>query len=138
MAKHKLLFEEEYEFELIGICSSHSDYRLCWAINNCLGINLEKEEDFSVLEKKDGEHLHSFYGYYDEDEHIEYYLVKNVSNNYRRLVPEKDQIDYFIIIKNNLILNTNELVDELKKNDSILTAFEFDPNELKSKGNLVF
>ncbi len=138
MAKYKLLFEEEYEFELIGICSSHSDYRLCWAINNSINIKLEKEDDYSVFGKKDGEHLHSFYSYYDEDEHVEYYLIKNVSNNYKRLVPEKDQIDYFIIIKNNLVLDTNNLVLELKKNDSILTAFVFDPNELKSKDNLVF
>ena len=138
MAKHKLLFEDEYEFELIGLCSSHADYRLCWAINNSLGTLLEKGKDYSVLEKKDGEHLHSFYSYFDEETHVEYYLIKNVSSNYQRLIPEKDQIDYFLIIKNNLILDVSNLVKSLKGNDSILTAFEFDPNELKSKANLVF
>jgi len=138
MAKHKLLFEDDYEFELIGLCSSHADYRLCWAINNSLGILLTKEDDYSVLEKKDGEHLHSFYGYYDEEEHLEYYLIKNVSNNYQRLIPEKDQIDYFLVIKNNLVREINDMVTRLKENDSILTAFVFDPNELKSKANLVF
>ncbi|OIQ37098.1 MAG: hypothetical protein BM555_01520 [Crocinitomix sp. MedPE-SWsnd] len=138
MAKHKLLFEDDYEFELIGLCSSHADYRLCWAINNSLGIHLTKEDDYSVLEKKDGEHLHSFYGYYDEEEHLEYYLIKNVSNNYQRLIPEKDQIDYFLVIKNNLVKEINDMVIRLKENDSILTAFVFDPNELKSKANLVF
>ncbi|MFT4601840.1 MAG: hypothetical protein ACI857_002023 [Arenicella sp.] len=138
MAKHKLLFEDDYEFELIGLCSSHADYRLCWAINNSLGTLLEKQDDYSVLEKKDGEHLHSFYSYFDKDEHLEYYLIKNVSNNYQRLVPEKDQIDYFLIIKNNLVLDISGMVSSLKENDSILTAFVFDPNDLKSKANLVF
>ena len=138
MAKHKLLFEEEYDFQLIGICSSHSDYRLCWGINNGLEIQLEKGTDYSVVEKKDGEHLHSYYEYYDEEEHIEYYLIKNVSNNFQRLIPEKDQIDYFLVIKNNFVREINDILIRLKEIESILTAFIFDPSELKSKGNLVF
>lgn len=138
MAKHKLLFEDEYDFELIGICSSHSDYRLCWGINQVLNIALTKGEEFSVLEKKHGEHLHSFYEYYDEEEHIEYYLIKNLSNNFQRLIPEKDQIDYFLIIKNNFVREINEILMQLKENESILTAFVFNPEELKSRANLQF
>src|SRR5690606_17480310 len=101
MAKHKLSLDEEFDFHLIGICSSHSDYRLSWGINQALFIQLEKGEDYAVLERKDGEHLHSYYEYYDEIEHVEYYLIKNVSSNYQLLIPEKDQIDYFLVIKNN-------------------------------------
>jgi hypothetical protein len=138
MAKRKLLFEEDYDFDLIGICSSHSDYRLCWGINSALDISLNKGDDFSVLEKKTGEHLHSFYEYYDEENHVGFYLIKNVSSNYQRLVPEKDQVDYFLIIKNNFVLEINDILIRLKQIDSILTAFIFNPNELKSKGNLVF
>ncbi|UKN00863.1 IPExxxVDY family protein [Paracrocinitomix mangrovi] len=138
MAKHKLTFDEEYDFQLIGICSSHSDYRLCWSINNSLSIGLNKEEDYSVIEKKQGEHLHSFYSYYDEEEHIEYYLIKNLSNNYQRLIPEKDQIDYFLVIKNNYVREINDILNQLKQIEVILTAFIFEPDELKSKSNLVF
>ena len=54
MPKHKLLLEDDYDFDLIGICSSHSDYRLVWGINNAIGTRLAKEEDFSILEKKNG------------------------------------------------------------------------------------
>ena len=92
MPKRKLMLEEEYDFELIGICSSHSDYRLCWGINSALSIELNKGDDFSVLEKKTGEHLHSYYEFYDEENHIEFYLIKNISSNYQMLVPEKDQL----------------------------------------------
>ena len=138
MAKHKLFLEEDYAFELIGICSSHPDYRLCWGINKALAIALNKAEDYSVYGKKSGEHLHSFYEYYDEEEHIEYYLLKNVSNNYQYLVPEKDQVDYFLILKNNYVKDINDTLIQLKSIDSILTAFIFDPSELKSRGNLIF
>ncbi|MEX1002576.1 MAG: IPExxxVDY family protein [Crocinitomicaceae bacterium] len=138
MAKYKLDLEEDYTFQLIGVCSNHSDYRLCWAINRELGIQLNKTADFSVMEKKQSEHLHSFYEFYDEEEHIEYYLIKNVSNNYHRLVPEKDQIDYFLILKNNYVKDVDEILLKLKNIESILTAFIFDPATLKSKGNLIF
>lgn len=138
MAKHKLAFDEEYDFQLIGVCSSHSDYRLSWGINKGLKVQLTKGEDYSIVEKKDGEHFHSFYEFYDEEEHIEYYLIKNLSNNFQRLIPEKDQIDYFLIIKNNFVREIEDILANLKENESILTAFIFDPDELKSKSNLVF
>ena len=138
MAKHKLIFEEDYSFDLIGICSSNADYRLCWGINKALSIALKKDEDLSVHLKKEGEHFHSFYSFYDASEHIEYYLVKNISTNYKKLIPEKDQIDYFLLMKNNYTLEINDILTALKSIDSILTAFIFDPNELKSKSNLIF
>lgn len=138
MAKHKLLLDDDFSFDLIGICSSNADYRLCWGINKALSISLEKDEDLSIFIKKEGDHLYSFYSFYDEIEHIEYYLVKNISNHYKRLIPEKDQVDYFLVIKNNWTLEINDILTSLKRIDSILTAFVFDPNELKSKSNLVF
>lgn len=138
MAKHKLILEDDFSFELIGICSSNADYRLTWGINKSLSIALHKDEDLSIHVKKEGDHLYSFYSYYDELEHIEYYLVKNLSNNYRKLIPEKDQIDYFLVIKNNFTLEINDILTSLKGIDTILTAFIFDPESLKSKGNLVF
>ena len=139
MAKHKLFFEAEYDFDLIGICCSHSDYRLCWAINNDLNINLSKGDDYFLKNKKDGEYYFSFYEFFDEDIHQSYYLIKNLSfDNYKRLIPEQDQIDYFFIIKDNYDLKINDFLTELKKIDCILTAFEFEAEQLKSKSNLLF
>lgn len=138
MAKYKLLLDDDFSFDLIGICSSNADYRLSWGINKALSISLQKDDDLSIYIKKEGDHLHSFYSYYDALEHIEYYLIKNSSNNYKKLIPEKDQIDYFLLIKNNYTLEINDILMSLKEIDSILTAFVFDPNELKSKSNLVF
>ena len=136
--KHKLVLEEDFNFDLIGICSSNADYRLCWGINNALNIALAKTEDLGIKVKKEGEHLYSFYSYYDEAEHIEFYLVKNLSNQYRKLIPEKDQIDYFLVVKNNFTQEINDMLTRLKRVDSILTAFVFNPDELKSKEYLVF
>jgi len=138
MAKHKLFAEDDYEFGLIGICSNNSDYRLCWNINQCLQITMSKGEDYSLVSKKDGESFHSFYEYSDPDDYTEYYLIKNVSNTYKHLIPEKDQVDYFLVIKNNTLHDLEDILTSLKSNESILTAFIFDPDELKSKPNLLF
>ena len=138
MAKHKLFLEDDYSFELIGICSSNADYKLCWGINNTLGINLRKIADLNLMLKKQGEQEFSFYEYFDETEHITYNLVKNLSHQFVHLIPEKDQIDYFLLIKNNYTLELNNILTSLKDLDTILTAFKFDPEELKSKANLIF
>ena len=139
MAKYKLVLEEDYDFDLIGICSSHSDYRLCWGINKDLKIDLCRGEDYYLRNKKDGEYYFSFYEYIDEETFQEFYLIKNMSfDNYKRLIPEQDQIDYFLIVKNNYDLELDEFVSNLKRIDCILTAFQFKVGDLKSKANLVF
>ena len=51
--KHILTFEQVYDFELIGICTHHSDYRLAWGLNEYLRTQLVKaEKDFVVQGKK--------------------------------------------------------------------------------------
>lgn len=138
MAKHKMVWEDDFDFDLIGICSSYSDYRLCWGVNQVLDIHLSKGEDYSLITKKEGECLHSFYEFYHEETHEEFYLIKNQSLNYKLLIPEQDKIDYFLIVKNNYSYQISDLVAKLKQLDSILTAFSFNVDELKSKSNLIF
>lgn len=139
MAKFKLLLEDDYEFDLIGICSSHADYRLCWSLNSSLNIDLCKGNDYYLKNKKDGEYYFSFYEFIDDETNQEIYLIKNLSfDNYKRLIPEQDQIDYFLIIKNNYNQDIQDLLDNLKKIDCVLTSFNFEVESLKSKANLVF
>lgn len=138
MAKHKINFEDDYSFELIGICSNHSDYRLSWNINQCLKITLRKADDYILNSKKEGESAHSFYMYIDENDQLEIYLIKNTSFNYKLLIPEQDQIDYFLVLKNNFGEDIESILARLKENESVLTAFSFEPSTLKSKANLLF
>lgn len=138
MAKYKLDTADDFEFDLIGICSNNSDYRLCWNINQCLAITLSKGDDYICVSKKDGDSAHSFYQFVDPNGQSEFYLIKNLSSTYKHLIPEKDQIDYFLLLKNNFERELDDILTQLKTNESILTAFIFDPEELKSKGNLLF
>ena len=138
MAKLKLEIDEDYDFVLIGICSSFTDYRLCWGINKALSISLERVEDYSMQNKKDGEFFFSFYEYFNEQTEENYFLIKNQSYNFKKLIPEQDKIDYFLIIKDNYETEIEVLLTKLKALDSVLTAFSFDVEALKSKSNLIF
>lgn len=135
---HKLEWEVDYDFDLIGICSSNSDYRLCWGINKTLETQLERGDDYALKTKKEGEYFFSFYEYFNEDTGEEVYLIKNQSYNYKKLIPEQDKIDYFLIVKNNYSYEISDLLAKLKGLESILTAFSFDVETLKSKSNLIF
>jgi hypothetical protein len=138
VAKHKLTLDDDIDFELIGVCSDLTDYRFCWSINQALGIGLEKIEDYEVRHSKDGMQFHSMYGFTDKEDHTEYSVIKNVSSGFKALVPEKQQIDYFMILKNSVVRSVDEIVQQVKTADGVRTAFVLDPEELKSKGNFIF
>lgn len=138
-SKHTLTWDDEIDYDLIGICCHQKDYRLCWAINAHLGFMLSKsDEDFMVSGKK-GEILssHSFYEWFDEVNHLNYYLIKNkASTTY--LIPEKAQIDYFLVIQDAGVVELDVLLTQLKEISSILTALIIDPVTLPSKNRLIF
>ena len=71
--KHILSFEEAVEFDMIGICSHHSDYRLAWNINTSLNIHLNKIENYLLSGKKGIETAHSMYEFSDEEDRLTYF-----------------------------------------------------------------
>ncbi|MDG1331822.1 MAG: IPExxxVDY family protein [Crocinitomicaceae bacterium] len=137
--KYTLTFEQEFDFDMVGICSHHSDYRLAWGINECLTIKLCRcEEDYVVTNKK-GEAVssHSMYEFADEENRLDYFLVKNkMHGNY--LIPEKPSIDYFLFLCDNFAVNISELTKQLKEVKSILGVYPFEPEEIDSAEYLVF
>jgi len=137
--KHILSFEDETDFEMIGICSHHSDYRLVWGINDKIKLKLVKsDEDYAVTNRKDETiSEHSMYIFADEENRLEYYLIKNKVQG-KLLIPEKAAIDYFLFLCNNTAIEIDDLVTELKEIPSVLAAYVFDPSEISSTENIVF
>lgn len=137
--KYTLSIEEDFDFGLIGICCHQSDYRLCWSMNEALGLQLAKaQEPYIVSGKKGGvASSHSCYEWYDEENLIHYYLLKN-KDGIQYILPEKAQIDYLLVIKGAEMEEVDNLLTQLKSISSILTAFSYDPYELKSRKHLIF
>ena len=136
--KHTLFLETDYDYDMIGICSHHSDYRLVWGINELFRLHLAKADDlFEVSLKKNEKSRHSYYFQYDEENLLDIYLIKNKGDG-KFLIPEKQQIDYFLFLKNNATFEMEEWLLKLKNHPSILAAFLFDPTTLDSTENLSF
>lgn len=131
--KHLLSLEPEFDFDMIGICSHHSDYRLAWGINDVCELHLKKvDEDFSTDQnKKQQSTKHSFYEYNAEADMCEYFLIKNVSAG-KYLITEQPKIDYFLFVKGPIAIDAKEWIKKLNGVQSILAAYPFDPEELES------
>lgn len=137
MVKLTLEIEEEYDFELIGICSHAKDYRLSWELNQQLDFDLEKDENLELSIKGDKQ-SHSFFSFIDEENLIEYYLINNRSES-GFLIPEEKKSDYFLLIRGVLREGrVEEIVRETAMIKNVLTTYSINVERLKSKSNLLF
>lgn len=138
MGKHTLEIEYDYDFVLIGISSHEKDYRICWALNNQLGLDLVKTEPLEIKDKKQDEPSHfSLFCFELPDEFMEYFIIANRSEK-GLLIPEQKQVDYFFIIRGEIEDGKiMEMVKQIKESNLVQTAFRVDVNALKSKQNLI-
>ncbi len=153
MAIKKLVLDYDYDFLLIGILSSAPDYKLCWGINKVLNIVLKKEKDLELQlhnnEKNEGLQLtfekpemtpqYSMYTYYNEVTHLRYTVASNRSIS-GLLIKEEQSVDFFLVVEglHDDLNKGDRIVNDLREQREIITAYKIDPNNLKSKQNLIF
>jgi hypothetical protein len=138
LGKHTLEIEYDYDFVLIGISSHEKDYRICWGINNKLGLNLVKTEPLEIKDKKQDDLSHfSLFSFELPDEFKEYFVIANRSEK-GLLIPEQKQVDYFFIMRgeedDEAVMEKIRLIREI---GFVQTAFRIDVNSLRSKQNLI-
>ncbi|CAG5077742.1 IPExxxVDY family protein [Parvicella tangerina] len=137
----KYALDEEYDFDfhLLGISCHEKDYRICWAINQALGLNLAKEEqDIEVFMKKSNRSsLHAMFTYFHEESETDYRLIANRST-LGILIPEKAQADYLFMVTDTAERSAQELRSKVNEIPFVLTSFIIDVESLKSKENLIF
>lgn len=139
VTRFSLDIEYDYSFVLFGISCHEKDYRITWAINKKLGLELKKENDLEIKEKKQKENSsYPIYSFNREDQYCEYFLIANRSIQ-GLLIPEQKQSDYFLKITGNILNEEKQkILHTLKEINIILTAYEINPEQLKSKQNLLF
>ena len=137
MTKHKLEIEYDYDFDLIGICCHQKDYRLCWSLNGVLDTHFTKAEDSLVIKNKGKNIDFPYYLYKDEENHIEYQLILNKFEK-KVLIPEMQEVDFFLLIHNNYVIEVDDLLTKIKSIHFILSAFSVDIDDLKHKEHLIF
>lgn len=139
ITKHHLDFENEIDYELLGICSHVGDYRLVWSINEALNLHLVKATEMFEMTNKKGVFLshHPYYFMHNEADRWDLYLIKNKHEG-KFLIPEKQQIDYFLFVCNNHSIEIDAWIDVMRSIPSVVAAYEFDPTKLSSAEQIVF
>ena len=138
--KHLLVEEYEYDFSLLGICCHEKDYRLCWAVNSTLDLNLVKSgKDIELIFNKKSKPNANFpiFSYINDVNSNEYYLIGNKCER-NWLIPEKSHIDFFLLVKSDEKKTCDYYLKKLRKIPFILTAHSVLVEQLKSKENLIF
>jgi len=154
MAKKKYILTTEFDhdYTLIVIKSVLEDYRLAYFLNKTFSLLLKKEDfklnfdnkkgDFSVFGFDDLS-VNSYWSLIANKQVVEkevktddYNLFDEISNTFI-LIPEEKKADYFLKIEN----NTQEITTIIKKINAthrVITSYEINPNDLKSKDLLIF
>ena len=139
MPRLSLDIEYDFEFLLVGISCHEKDYRICWALNKQLNIELARQDDLEIKEKKQMDvSRHALFSWADEENFIEYSFIANRSSQ-GLLLPEQKQADYLMKVSGNLSAKQKEqILSDIKSIPIVLTSFSINPTSLKSKQNLVF
>ncbi|WP_136667308.1 IPExxxVDY family protein [Flavobacterium sp. H122] len=159
MAIHKLQLEEfdQVDYDLIAIHTTLEDYRIAFKINQHLGILLSKNENEITFEINKQPAFFSRFTFDDEEAMMTWDLIQNkqeielpiITQNTSlfeetstvkqiNLVTDLKKADFVLKIEHDEQIDIKDIISKLKKIDFITTVYEVDPNEIKSKNNLIF
>lgn len=128
MAKHTLEVDYDYDFDLIGISCHLKDYRFCWILNRLLNQNLERQtEGIST-----GISTHTLYHALCPETRTKLSLIVNRSKE-GLFVPEQKQLDFLLVLRENALIEPDELVEVINSDPNVLMSYKIDPERIKSK-----
>ena len=159
MAFHRLLVDDfsDDTCVLIAIHCRVEDYRMAYLINKQLDVNLvrrPKDLDLNYTASN-----YAIFDWYDEPNDEDWYLVANVCKKEEEslsstgmlfsddlkvtktynLVPEMSQVDFFLKISNDRSrVNTKLIGDKLQQIPQVITNYNVELSQVKSKEHLIF
>ena len=98
--KHTLELDADYDYDMIGLCSHHNDYRIVWGLNELLDIQLEKKEGNFILSNARGIiSQHPFYEFNDAENFLSYFFHINWQQH--------PYIKFHLLLPHNIFLHNN-------------------------------
>ncbi|MFZ1687912.1 MAG: IPExxxVDY family protein [Flavobacteriales bacterium] len=136
MAKLKLDIAPDPELTIIGISSHEKDYRLCWALNKELNIELGRTDTDVILNEEGHSTSFPVFEHVDEEENLHVTLVHNRSAG-GLLLKEQKLADYFLMLNNDAPFETDDLLARVRATPFVLTAFPLDYHSLREGHKLL-
>ena len=125
VAKYRLEDPVDPEVMLVGISSHVNDYRLCWALNRRLGINLARRQE-DIVEPGPRKPLHfAVFEHLDTENQARWTLVNNHGDD-GILVKEQRQADFFLIVDEHAPTSAEELLEQVRRTEFVLAAYPLD------------
>jgi hypothetical protein len=149
-------FEYDHDYTLFGIHTPLEDFRLAFLLNDKLDLKLRKYKEDLDLFLKNEKSSFSIYIFDDENKMTTWSLIANKNSQTEThltqsgnlfddqpiqsyLIPEKKRVDFFLKMDSQLTYEeTKELITKIKNINQIVTLYAIDPNDLKSRDNLIF
>lgn len=163
MGQHRMVLEmEELEedYSLVAIHCSVASYKMAFLLNKQLNTRLTRRP-LDLEFSNDGlEVSFPLYQYDDEKSYTSFFLIgntcrsqaaqihssgglfndePNVSQVTTFLVPEYRKADYLLKIESDLeLLPIEDMITQLNRVNDVVTAYQVQPDRIKSKNNLIF
>ena len=159
MLSHKLVMDDvEEDYHLLAIHCSLEEYKLAFFLNRHLQIRLKRARTDLDFNHGSVQALYPLYSFKEPEKYRTYYLIKNqfkgpvkkvvssgslfveeeVSPQVTYLIPEYREVDYFIKIEEDMnAVRAQEILNKIASIPNIVTTYSVDPNQLKSKNNLI-
>lgn len=137
MPKHRLdVVETLPQVVVFGISSHVPDYRLCWALNKALGLDLARRRE-DIVEHARSKDLHyPVFQHSAHDDTVTWSLVCNTCGK-RRLIAGQAQADYFLVIDQETAESEQDLLQHLRATEFVLLAYPIELNELRNGHKLL-
>ncbi|MEM6525062.1 MAG: IPExxxVDY family protein [Bacteroidota bacterium] len=136
--KTRLNVEFNYDFILFGLSSSVKFFKLAWAINRQLHLQLVRQPDHMITLKNSSEANFGIYTWQSETGVIELFKNKSLDKEGQYLVPEFNHFDYLIRVDSALqSFSKEEILKELRDVPWIEYIAALDVKNLKSKDNFL-
>jgi hypothetical protein len=137
MNRFTLDVEYDFDFGLLAISCHAKNYKFCWEVNQHLHFNFLRKADYT-LKENNTEVSFPIYEYEDEENGTTYQLIENYGGD-GYLLKDYKKTDFLLLIKGNY---NQQIIDTIKNKLSelknVLMVIELNPNEIKSKENLIF
>lgn len=130
MAKRKQTLDMPIgtDVTLIGISCHLKSYRISFAMNEALGFEFNRMEDFEIPGQGSGEMLNFPFFVYEHDEWKNHFCLVANHHPQGKLLPGLKQVDYFLMAKNSLdAVSRKEFMGKLRMIKEIRAAYEIDP-----------
>ncbi len=153
MITHRILEDYcDHEFTLYAIRSNAEDYSLAYALNKTLKLRLKRSRtDLKLLR----ELVFPIFEWKDEINEITWQLMGNVSHgiektsigdlfpeepaySFQHILPEHKEADYLLKVDCNTDRSESEIVKAILSIPTVITTYEIETKDLKSKQNLIF